>query len=140
MWILVPGLAWLVALGVLVAFLRTPAGRERRRPAIITAVVAGLLALGGIALLGIPGAVIYGVSAPWVQLLMGPRYTDLGDGAWPAALLITLTWPASLLIAYAAANGPLRRRGRALRWAALLLIPYLSGILLALWAHLSVLE
>lgn len=140
MWILFPGLAWLVALGALVAFLRTPAGRERRRPAIVTAVVAGLLALGGIALLGIPGAVVYGISAPWVQLLMGPRYTDLGDAAWPAAILITLTWPASLLIAYVVANGPLRRRGRALRWAALLLIPYLFGILLALWAHLSVLE
>lgn len=139
MWILVPALAWVIALGVLVAFVRSPAGRERRRGAIIVGVVAALLALGGMALLGIPGAVVYGVSAPWVQLMMGSRYTDLGDGAWPAAIVITLAWPASLLITYAAANGPLRRRGRLVRWAAWILIPYLFGVLLALWAHLSAL-
>lgn len=139
MWILVPAVAWLIALGVFIAFVRSPAGRERRRGAIILGVVAALLVVIGIALLGLPGAVIYELCAPWVQLMMGSRYTDLGDGAWPAAIIITLTWPASLLMAYAAANGPLRRRGRAVRWAARILIPYLLGVLLALWAHLSAL-
>lgn len=139
MWIIVPAAAWLVALGVFVAFLRSPPGRERRRGMIITAVVAVLLAVGGMALLGLPGAVIYGISAPWVQLMMGSRFTDLGDGAWPAAIVITLAWPASLVLAYAAVHGPLRRRGRAVRWAAWILIPYGFGVLLALWAHLSAL-
>lgn len=69
--------------------------------------------------------------------MMGGRFTDLGDGAWPAALIITLAWPASLVIAWVAANGPLRRRGRAVRWMVFIVIPYLSGVLLALWAHLS---
>lgn len=137
MWILVPAAAWLVALGVFVAFLRSEAGRPRRRGMIITAVVAALLAVGGIAVLGLPGAVVYGISAPWVQLMMGSRFTDLADGAWPAAIVITLAWPASLVLAFAAAHGPLRRRGRAVRWAALLLVPYGFGVLLALWAHLS---
>ena len=34
---------------------------------IIVTVVAGLLAFGGIALMGIPGAVIYELCVPWVR-------------------------------------------------------------------------
>lgn len=129
--------AGLVALVVLVAFLRSEAGRERRRGMIVTASLAALLSIGGIALLGIPGAILYALCAPWVQLMLGPRFTDLGDGAWPAAIVITLAWPASLVIAYALANGPLRRRGRLMRWMTLILVPYAFGVALALWAHLS---
>lgn len=137
MWIVFPLAAGTVALAALVAFLRSPAGRERRRGAFAVTVFAAVLALGGILLLGIPGALVYELCVPWVRLLMGARFTDLGDGAWPAALLITLTWPASLVVAYVIANGPLRRRGRALRWLAMLLVPYAFGVGLALWAHLS---
>jgi hypothetical protein len=126
-----------VALAVFVAFLRSEAGRQRRRGMVVTAIVAALLAVGGMMLLGIPGALVYGVSVPWVQLLLGDRFTDLGDGAWPAAILITLTWQASLVVAYAIANGPLRHRGRLARWTALVLVPYAFGVALALWAHLS---
>jgi hypothetical protein len=137
MWIIFPTTAALVALVVFVVFLRSEAGRQRRRGMIVTAIVAALLAVGGMMLLGIPGALVYGVSVPWVQLLLGDRFRDLGDGAWPAAILITLTWPASLVVAYAIANGPLRHRGRLVRWTALVLIPYAFGVALALWAHLS---
>jgi hypothetical protein len=137
MWMIFPAAAGLVALAVLVVFLRSEAGRPRRRGMLWTAAVAVLLALGGMALLGLPGAVIYELCAPWVRLMLGGRFTELGDGAWPAAIVITLTWPASLVVAYAVANGPLRRRGRMLRWAALVLIPYAFGVALALWAHLS---
>lgn len=137
MWIVIPAAAAVGALAALVLFLRSEAGRARRRGMIVTAIAAAVLAVGGMALLGIPGAVIYGISLPFVQLLMGPRFTELGDGAWPAAILITLMWPASLVIAYAVANGPLRRRGRGVRWLALVLIPYAFGVLLALGAHLS---
>jgi hypothetical protein len=137
MWLLFPALAGLVALVVIVAFLRSEAGRERRRGMIVAAIVAALFAIGGIFLLGIPGALVYGVSLPVVQLLLGARYEGLADGAWGAAILITLTWPASLVIADAVANGPLRRRGRGARWAARLLIPCAAGVALTLWAHLS---
>jgi uncharacterized membrane protein YhaH (DUF805 family) len=99
--------------------------------------VAALLAVGGIALLGIPGAVVYGVSAPVVQLMLGARFHSLNEDVWPAAIITTLTWPASLVVAYALANGPLRRRGRGARWAALVLVPYAVGVALTLWAHLS---
>jgi hypothetical protein len=137
MWIVLPLVAGVVALAALVAFLRSAAGRERRRGAIAVTVFAAVLALGGILLLGIPGALVYELCVPWVRLMMGARFTELGDGAWPAALLITLTWPASLVVAYVAANGPLRRRGRGVRWLAMLLVPYAFGVALALWAHLS---
>jgi hypothetical protein len=137
MWIVFPAVAAVVALVVLVWFVRSEAGRPRRKGMMITAGVAALLALGGIALLGIPGAAVYGVSAPVVQLILRPRFHSLNEDVWPAAILITLTWPASLVLAYAIANGPLRRRGRGARWAALVLVPYAAGVALTLWAHLS---
>ncbi len=137
MWIALPLGAAAVALAGLVAFLRSPAGRQRRRGAIAVTVFAAVLALGGMVLLGIPGAVVYELCVPWVRLALGARFMELGDGAWPAALLITLAWPASLVVAYVVANGPLRRRGPALRWLVLLLLPYAFGVALALWAHLS---
>lgn len=137
MWILFPAVAAVVALVVLVWFVRSEAGRPRKKGMMITAGVAALLAIGGIALLGIPGAVVYGVSAPVVQLMLGARFHSLNEDVWPAAIIITLTWPASLVVAYAIANGPLRRRGRGVGWAALALIPYAAGVALTLWAHLS---
>lgn len=137
MWILLPAGAGLVALVVLVWFLRSEAGREHRRGMIITAIVAGVLAIGGMALLGIPGALVYALSVPVVQLVQGARFADLGEGAWPVAILMTLVWPAALVIAYAVANGPLRRRGRAVRWTAFVLIPYACAVALSLWVHLS---
>jgi hypothetical protein len=137
MWMILPAAIALAGLAALILFLRSQAGRERRRGMIVVTVLAVLMALGGILLLGIPGAVVYELCVPWVRLMLGPRFTELGDGAWPAAIVITLTWPASLVIAYALANGPLRRRGTLVRWITLILIPYAFGVALALWAHLS---
>jgi hypothetical protein len=137
MWMILPLGAGLVGLIALIAFLRSGAGRQRRRGMIGVAVLAAVLAIGGMALLGIPGALIYELCAPWVRLMLGARFADLGDGAWPAAIVITLAWPASLVVAYAVANGPLRRRGRLVRWTTMILIPYVFGVALALWAHPS---
>ena len=120
----------------LAAFLRTPAAREHRRGLIVTVGIAVAIAvLGVVPLVGIPGAVVYELSAPWVRLFLGAGYEDLGDGAWPAAILMTLVWPSSLVLAYVAVRGPLRRRSRWLRAAAWVLIPYAVGVGLALWAH-----
>jgi hypothetical protein len=127
-----------ITIAAFVAFRRSEAGRERRRGLKIVTILAAVIAvLGVMPLMGIPGAVVYELSAPWVEAIQGKGYRSLGDGAWPAALVITLTWPCSLVLAYLLAHGPLRRRGRFIRWTVMMVFPYLVGILLALWAHLS---
>lgn len=132
-----PFLLPLAALAAAVLSWRADASRAHRRGLRWMLVTAALLSVLGLLLMGIPGAVVYELSVPWVRAMQGARFTDLGDGAWPAALLISLTWPASLVIAYTVANGPLRRRGRFIRWMAILGIAYAFGVALAFWAHLS---
>lgn len=134
MWPFLLPLAALVAAAV---FWRSDAGRSHRKGLLWMLITAALLSVLGILLMGIPGAVVYELSVPWVRAMQGARFTDLGDGAWPAAILISLTWPASLVIAYTVANGPLRRRGRMVRWIAIIGIAYGSGVALAFWAHAS---
>ena len=107
-----------------------------RRGALVTlAVAVATSVLGVMPLLGIPGAVVYQLAAPCVRLLIGAGYRDLGDGAWPAAIVLTLSWPASLVLAYTAAFGPLRDAPVWARGTALVLIPYAAAVVLALWAH-----
>lgn len=120
-----------------VLFLRSDAGRERRRGLLLVIGAAVAFAVLGMGLVGLPGAVLYELSAPWVRLLLREGYHDLGDAAWPVAIIITLAWPASLVIAYVIAHGPLRRRRAWVRWMTLILVPYAFAVSLALWAHLS---
>src|SRR5687767_945437 len=77
MWMIFPA-AGLVALIALVGFLRSEAGRERRRGMIVVAIAAALLAVGGMALLGIPGALIYELCVPWVRLMPGGGFRGAG--------------------------------------------------------------
>jgi len=137
MWMIVSAASAAVGLIAFVWFLRSEAGRPRRRGMIGIAVAAVLFSLGGMLLMGIPGALVYGIASPVVQLVLGSRYESLHEGVWPVVILITLVWPASLVVAYAVANGPLRHRGRGARWAVLILLPYAFGVALTLWAHLS---
>jgi uncharacterized membrane protein YhaH (DUF805 family) len=125
------------ALAAMILFLRSPAGRTRRKGLFVTVALAVGLAIVGFALLGIPGAVVYALSLPWVTLFLGETTQDLGDGAWPAAIYTSLFWPASLVVAYTVAAGPLRNRSRWAKAVAWILIPYAAGVALALWAHLS---
>lgn len=126
----------LLALVASVVFARSDAGRTRRKGLVRTFVIAGVLAVLGVLLMGIPGALVYGISLPWVSMFLGEGSADLGDGAWPAAILISMTWPFSLVLAYVAAAGPLRHRSRLLRAISWILIPYAMGVLLTLFAHL----
>lgn len=135
---MIPAFLFLAAVVAAVLFLRSEAGRPRRVGMLWTIGGAAAFAVAGMALVGLPGAFIYEIAAPWVRLLLDEGYTELGDAAWPAAIVFTLTWPWSLVIAYAAAFGPLRRRPRWTRWAAFVLIPYAAAVALALWAHLSI--
>ena len=132
-----PFLLPVLAIVASVLFARTDEGRTRRKGLRRAFTAAVLVALGGMLLMGIPGGIVYELSAPWVQGMLGARYVELGDGMWPAAIVITLTWPFSLVLAYLAAVGPLRRRGWKVKTLAWFVILYGTGILLALWAHLS---
>lgn len=135
---MLPFLLDVAALVALVVFLRSPLGRARRRGALATLGIAvATSVLGVVPFLGIPGAVVYQLAAPCVRVLLGAGYDDLGDGAWPAAIILTLTWPASLVLAYTVAYGPLHDGPPWMRWGALVLIPYAAAVALALWAHLS---
>lgn len=126
------------ALVAIILFLRSPAGRERRKGLAIAVAAAVVVAVVGVGLLGIPGAIVYGLSVPWVSMLLGGGYQDLGDGAWPAAIYISIFWPASLVIAYTLVAGPLRRRSRWSKAAVWILVPYAAGVAMSLWAHLPV--
>lgn len=138
MWIAVPVAVVAAAVVAAVAFLRSEAGRTRRRGLLVAAIVAAAISiLGVVPLVGIPGAVVYEFSAPWVRWALGRGYADLGDGAWPAAIVITLTWPSSLVLGYAAAFGALRRVPGPVRWLVMVMVPYATGVALSFWAQMA---
>jgi hypothetical protein len=55
---------------------------------LVASVVAGVLMFVGLLLLGIPGAILLEIPT-WLGVAKGIE----GDGAWPAAILVTLVWP-----------------------------------------------
>lgn len=61
-------------------------------------VVAGVLEVLGLCLLGLPGAAFLETVAPVMQRLGSGSIS--GDGAWPAAILMSLLWPVALAPAY----------------------------------------
>jgi len=76
---------------------KLPPGKSgRAMPRLL--LLSGLLALGGLALLGLPGAACLEVVSPLVGLLTDRRAE--GDAAWPMAILHTILWPWLLLPAY----------------------------------------
>ena len=65
-------------------------------------VSAGLLEVLGLVLLGLPGAAFLETLEPLMQYLgRGPLS---GDGAWPAAILMSAVWPVGLAPAYLVAR------------------------------------
>jgi hypothetical protein len=126
------------AVAAVVVFLRSEAARPRRRGLlVVVAVAAALAVLGVVPLLGIPGAVVYELFDPLVRAVLGRGYAELGAGAWAAAIVATLVWPSSLVLAYAVAYGPLRRRPAWVRWTVLVLVPCVAAAALAFWPHLA---
>lgn len=64
------------------------------RALIIALVSAAVLMVGGIALLGLPGAIYGTLADPVVTALRGlPEPVLTGDRAWPMAILLTLVVP-----------------------------------------------
>jgi len=60
--------------------------------------ITGLVILGGLAVLGMPGAVIFTISRPVLVLCYGRGFMERlpGDAAWPAAIGLTVVWPLGL--------------------------------------------
>jgi len=60
--------------------------------------VAALLGIGGMMLLGIPGAIFAALAEPLVEMARGvpPGSLIQGDRAWPAAILMTLAVPPAI--------------------------------------------
>jgi hypothetical protein len=67
----------------------------------ISVIVAVILVVGGMALLGLPGAIYALLTAPVVEALRGLPQGSLlvGDNAWPIAILMTLAVPPALPLA-----------------------------------------
>jgi len=90
----------------------------------------GVLEVLGLVLLGIPGALLLEALQPLMQRL--GRGPIAGDGAWPAAILMSAVWPVALAPAYLAARsvgvGNLKRGFVA--FAVLVLLCLLIGALL----------
>jgi hypothetical protein len=65
-------------------------------------VSAGVLEVLGLVLLGLPGAAFLETLEPLMQRV--GRGPISGDGAWPAAILMSAVWPVALAPAYLAAR------------------------------------
>ena len=67
------------------------------RPVWVSLLIAAILMVGGLLLLGIPGAIIGALADPVVQLIGGlPGPLLDGDRAWPLAILLTLAVPPAI--------------------------------------------
>lgn len=86
----------------------------------------GVAFLGCIPLMGLPGALYYMCVAPVLLLTSLPRLDEIGDGAWPFALYMTVLVPLFLPIAVALARNVVPAWGLPL-WLRV-------GILLYIWA------
>ncbi len=80
-------------------------GRRPWRTVRRAAGAAALCAVGGWALLGLPGAVVVELAGPLVRLVHGPDAGRelLGDSAWPLALVVSALWPLGIVLGAAAA-------------------------------------
>ena len=62
-------------------------------PLILT--TAGFM-LVGFLLLGLPGAIFMQIASPLLRKLYGKEIDQLGDRAWPIAILVSLGWPLAI--------------------------------------------
>lgn len=89
--------------------------------------------IGVIPLMGIPGALVFGVFSPLADLVYGRGTVQglKGDTMWPIAILMTWLWPLSIPAGYLLAWGILPRLGW--RLGLMVLVMLLWGLLLTLW-------
>lgn len=103
---------------------------RRYRGLIIAVAVALVLACGGIAVLGIPGAVIFELTLRLVYRV-DPLEVIPSDSAWPIALYITLLWPISIVLAHLIAYRVFRRLHAVVKLGIALVIVIASCLMLS---------
>ena len=86
----------------------------------------GILEVLGIVLLGLPGAAFLESLEPVMQ--RAGRGSISADGAWPAAIVMSLVWPLALAPAYLAARSV--RRGNQQRGLVALAVLLLACVLI----------
>ncbi len=96
------------------------------RGIIIVIIVAALCVSCGTVALGLPGAIIFAINSPLIQIIFGPTALEQlpPDSMWPIAIVITLLWPIGLIIGYLVAYhglSPASRSGRIGLWAGVIL-------------------
>lgn len=86
---------------------------------------------GFIPLMGIPGAVVLSIGEACAQLLNISLICMKGDRAWPAAILATWIWPASIPIAYFLTFKVLKIEHNAARWGVFAGLLFLSSLIVS---------
>ena len=89
-------------------------------------VLIGILEVLGVVLLGLPGAAFLESLEPVMQ--RAGRGSISADGAWPAAIVMSLVWPLALAPAYLAARSV--RRGNQQRGLVALAVLLLACVLI----------
>ena len=111
-------------------------GKVPLRPGGVAArllILSGLLAVGSLAILGLPGAAWLMLAGPLAGLLTEARAAP--DAVWPMAILHSIAWPWILPPAYLLAAGRMPP-GRG-RWLATLGLTALGAFLIALAFQLA---
>jgi hypothetical protein len=88
--------------------------------------------LGLIPLMGIPGALVFGLFWPVATLFLGNAAID-SDAMWPIAIFMTLLWPISFPLGYLASWGFFAARKRLFKWLVLVSITLLWGLALTFY-------
>ena len=91
----------------------------------------GAIALG-LALLGLPGAVIFETTTRIIGAILGRELRIAPDSAWPVAIFMTILWPAAFLpLAWLAGRlFPGERGGRRIAFVVAMLVAW--GVALSL--------
>ncbi len=90
------------------------------------------VAVLGLALLGIPGALVFTLLLPVVSLFLSNTSIH-ADAAWPIAIWITLLWPISFPVAYLISWGLFANRKRRFKWLMLLGITLIWALALTFY-------
>lgn len=96
----------------------------------LTLYAIGISVGGCIPLMGLPGALYYMLVAPVLLLTPLPRIDQIGDGAWPFALYMTVLVPVFLPVAVALARNVLPAFGLPL-WVRVAILLYIWALLVA---------